>query len=319
MTIKKKKIKGKFYYYLEKNLRIGENKWKTFSVYLGSKKPARKELGNAEKKLNRKLNLYIKSSILRPNTKFIDKKTALLLERIKTTHKKLLEKLDKKNRAEHTKRQRETFITNTNAIEGSRLTLEQTKKIMELKEKYESEDVEELEVINMENALDLYDKLLEKKVDLTQKLILSLHMFILKTIPNYEKHAGSFRTVNVYIRSSKYYFPDWKEIQRLMSELLLWYNQNKDKIHPVELAAIFHAKFVTIHPFADGNGRMARLLMNYILQLNRYPFIDIEFSKRDEYFKTQEEGHFKRYKPFVLFLINQLKTQFKKFKRKIKN
>ena len=318
MALKKRTIKGKSYYYVERNLRTGDTEWKTFSLYIGSKKPLAKQMHVLEKKLDSQINLYILNKILKANTQFIDKKTALLLERVKTSHKKILEALDKASRANYLKRLRETFITNTNAIEGSRLTLEQTKKILELRDRYDVDNVEELEVVNMEQCLELYDELLEKKMALDEKIILQFHLLLLKTIPKYEAYAGIWRPVNVYIRGSKYDFPDWKHVPKLMSSLLAWYQNNKDKIHSVELAAKFHAKFVTIHPFADGNGRMARLLMNYILQLSGFPFTDIPFSKRDAYFETQEAAHFGNYKKFVLFLVEEIKSQFKDLKRKIK-
>jgi Fic family protein len=315
MAIKRKKIKGKYYYYLDRNIRVGENKWKTFSVYAGSKKPSKEKILKLEKKLQKKIKDYIANQIVKPQTKFINEKTALLLERIKTSHRKLLNLLDKKSREDYLKRQRQTFITNTNAIEGSRLTLEQTKRILELKDKYDIEEVDELEVINMEECLGLYDQILRKKTDLDEKLILRLHLVLLKTIPNYEGYAGVWRAVNVHIRGSKYDFPDWKEVPKLMTDLLKWYKEKKDSIHPVELAAIFHTRLVTIHPFADGNGRMARLLMNHILQVNGFPFTDIPFSKRDEYFETQERGHFGKYELFVLFLVKEIRRQFNEFKK----
>jgi Fic family protein len=316
MPIKKRSVKGKTYFYLEKNIRIGENVWKTFSIYIGSKRPAKQKIAKLEKRLEQNIATFIRNQILKPKTKFIDAKTALKLEKIRTSHRRVLTALDEASRESYLKRQRETFITNTNAIEGSRLTFEQTKKILELKKRYDTSDKEELEVNNMEQCLELYDRLLEQKAGLNEKIILRLHLMLLKTIPNYEGYAGVWRPVNVYIRGSKYNFPGWKEVPKLMSELLGWYDENRDRIHPVELAAIFHARLVTIHPFADGNGRMARLLMNYILQLNGFPFTDIPFSKRDEYFETQEEGHFGKNGPFVRFLVNEIKSQFAELKKR---
>ncbi|MBN1169669.1 Fic family protein [Candidatus Micrarchaeota archaeon] len=319
MPIKKRTVKGKKYFYLERNIRIGDKTWKTFSIYIGSKKPAKTELAKLERKLEQKIIKYIRNQILKPKTRFIDEKTAMKLERIRTSHERILAELDKASRERYLKRQRETFITNTNAIEGSQLTLEQTKKILDLRNKYESGDREELEVVNMEQCLEAYDKLLDQKAELTEKVILRLHLLLLKTIPTYEGYAGVWRPVNVYIRGSGYDFPPWKDVPTLMTELLKWYGKNKDGVHPVELAAIFHTRFVTIHPFADGNGRMARLLMNYILQVNGFPFTDIHFSKRDEYFDTQEDGHFGKHKPFVLFLVKEIKKQFAELKKKTKN
>ena len=319
MPIKKRNVKGRIYFYLEKNIRIGENAWKTFSIYIGSKKPATPGVAKLEKRLEHDIATFIRNQILKPKTRFIDAKTALKLERIRTSHRRALAALDKASRENYLKRQRETFITNTNAIEGSRLTFEQTKKILALKKSHETQDREELEVTNMEQCLELYDRLLEQKTGLNEKTILRLHLMLLKAIPDYEGYAGVWRPVNVHIRDSKYEFPAWKDVPELMTELLEWYNENKDSVHPVELAAIFHARLVTIHPFADGNGRMARLLMNYILQVNGFPFTDIPFSKRDEYFETQEEGHFGKRGSFVRFLVNQIKAQFAELKKRTRS
>jgi len=319
MPIKKRNVKGRIYFYLEKNIRIGENAWKTFSIYIGSKKPATPGVAKLEKRLEHDIAAFIRNQILKPKTRFIDAKTALKLERIRTSHRRALAALDKASRENYLKRQRETFITNTNAIEGSRLTFEQTKKILALKKSHETQDREELEVTNMEQCLELYDRLLEQKTGLNEKTILRLHLMLLKAIPDYEGYAGVWRPVNVHIRDSKYEFPAWKDVPELMTELLEWYDENKDSVHPVELAAIFHARLVTIHPFADGNGRMARLLMNYILQVNGFPFTDIPFSKRDEYFETQEEGHFGKRGSFVRFLVNQIKAQFAELKKRTRS
>jgi Fic family protein len=100
-----------------------------------------------------------------------------------------------------------------------------------------------------------------------------------------------------------------------MAQLLKWYSAHEETTHPLELAAKFHARLVTIHPFADGNGRMARLLMNFILQANGYPFVDIPYDKRDEYFDTQEKAHFGDYRPFVEFLVRQMVEDYRKMKK----
>jgi Fic family protein len=197
MPIKKRKVKGRIYYYLERNIRIGEKAWKTFSIYIGSKKPSKTELTKLEKKLEQKIKKYIRNHILKPKTQFIDEKTAMKLERIRTAHEKILAALGKASRERYLKRQRETFITNTNAIEGSQLTLEQTKKILELSGKYDTDDREELEVMNMEQCLELYDKLLQQKTELTEKVILRLHLLLLKTIPKYEGYAGVWQRFSI--------------------------------------------------------------------------------------------------------------------------
>ncbi len=73
------------------------------------------------------------------------------------------------------------------------------------------------------------------------------------------------------------------ETPSLMTDLVDWYNNNINKLHPVILATMFHYKFIRIHPFGDGNGRMARLLMNYILQSAGYSIVIVTSDDRDNY------------------------------------
>lgn len=74
-----------------------------------------------------------------------------------------------------------------------------------------------------------------------------------------------------------------------MQELVRWYKDNKKKLHPIELAAEFHFRYVYIYPFADGNGRIARLLINLILMRNGYPISVIKNEGRDEYMNALEK------------------------------
>ncbi|MFA5411805.1 MAG: Fic family protein [Candidatus Micrarchaeia archaeon] len=313
MKLVQRKIKGRAYLYLERTMRVGEKKWKKVYLYVGTKRPSGKELASLKKKLQKKVSDYIKKEIVGPNTQFLDAKTAMKLERIKNSHANLLNSMDKANRAAFIERQRAQFITNTNAIEGSRITLDQTEKLLKLRRTYEA-DKDELEVLNMEDCLSLYDQYLRKGAEIDEKMLLRLHLALLKAIPGYEEHGGVWRTVNVFIRTSRYEFPHWKNVPGLMYKLLKWHSSNSGKMHPMELAARFHAMLVTIHPFADENGRMARLLMNYILQKNGFPFIDIPYERRDEYFATQEKAHFGDFQPFVNFLVAQMARDYKKMR-----
>ncbi|MBI4399690.1 Fic family protein [Candidatus Micrarchaeota archaeon] len=141
-------------------------------------------------------------------------------------------------------------------------------------------------------------------------------MVLLSKIEGYGRYRGILRPVNVMIRGSSHIFPDYREVFSLMRELIGWYRINKELMHPVELAAKFHTKFTSIHPFADGNGRMARLLMNYILQRNMLPFTNIPLNRRSTYMKTQEAGNSENHKPFTLFLVEEVTKQCKKLKKK---
>lgn len=179
---------------------------------------------------------------------------------------------------------------NSNAIEGNTLTITETKVILEdgitigkgktLKE--------HLEVINHKEAIDYIEDIVNKNIDIDENVIKDLHYIILKSINN--ENAGRYRNVNVLISGSNHRPPEHFLVQQNMEELIKWYDENKNKIHPVKLAAEFHHKFIFIHPFIDGNGRCGRLLMNLILMRFRYPMTVIKMEDRSEYMNDLEKA-----------------------------
>lgn len=106
--------------------------------------------------------------------------------------------------------------------------------------------------------------------------------------------AGIIRQHQVAIAGSKFMPPFTAEIYPLLSEFFKWYNKNKDKIHPVELAALVHIKFVTVHPFTDGNGRLSRLMMNFVLHQYEFPLLNIHYVDRTGYYNALERAQIKK-------------------------
>ncbi len=106
--------------------------------------------------------------------------------------------------------------------------------------------------------------------------------------------AGKIRQHQVGISGSKFHPPYPIELDLLLRDFFDWYNQNKKKLHPVHLAGLVHLKFVTIHPFGDGNGRISRLLMNYVLHKNGYPMLIIPYSQRMSYYTALERSQLKK-------------------------
>ena len=92
------------------------------------------------------------------------------------------------------------------------------------------------------------------------------------------------------------------------------YSINKKKLHPLILASYFHTEFEKIHPFVDGNGRVGRLLMNFILYKNNYPMINIPKSRKFKYYEVLQDAQHKRnLKSFVKYLIGILKKDKLRF------
>lgn len=101
------------------------------------------------------------------------------------------------------------------------------------------------------------------------------------------------------IRGSKTAFPHADFVSPFLKQFFKWYNNSKIKIHPIELAGLAHFRFVTIHPFGDGNGRISRLVMNKILFDSGFPLLNIKYAERKFYYSaleksatTSDENHF---------------------------
>lgn len=314
-------VKGKKYHYLEESFKA-KGKWRKESIYLGPEKPSAEKILFAFGRLKEKCKVKKHPVLVPPLTQFISNKTAAKLEKAAEQKEAFLKKLSKRQREEFAKRERITFITDSNAIEGSSLTYSETEEILlhenEIK-KSEKRNIiitgigrEEQEALNLKACLDRYGKYREINAKISEKMILQLHYILLEKISGYEKYQGVYRPVQVYIRGSAHEFPLPQEVSGLMRNLTEWIEENHELVHPAELAAKFHTRFTSIHPFADGNGRMARLLMNYLLQQKGLPFTNIPLRRRQAYMKTQAEGNRENRKPFTKFLAEEIVTQHSK-------
>ncbi len=170
---------------------------------------------------------------------------------------------------------------NSNAIEGNTLTRRETAIVVEKGLTVGGKSlVEHIEAANHVRALDWVSvRVKDKPADLTQKDILHIHDIILKGID--DANAGRYRSVPARISGSAVVLPNPRKVSDLMADFAEWLGAGKES-HPVELAAEAHYRLVTIHPFVDGNGRTARLLMNMILLMTGYPAAIIR--KRDRLF-----------------------------------
>ena len=188
----------------------------------------------------------------------------------------------------------------SNALEGNSLTESETKVVIEDGLTVQGKPLHDVyEALGHAEAYDhlqfmAADKLLEVAD------ILKLHELFYRRID--PSQAGKFRTVPVFISGSHYPLPLPEQIPVLMDKFLMWYQQNETELHPLELAALAHQKFVFIHPFVDGNGRVARLLMNLVLLRFGYPITIIPPILRLEYIATLEKAH-RNTNDFIQFII----------------
>lgn len=188
--------------------------------------------------------------------------------------------------------QREWFkieLTYTsNAIEGNTLSRAETALIVEKGLTVEGKTLSEhLEAVNHAEAFDwIMQRTGTNKLDITENVILDLHRLILQKID--DNNAGRYRAIPVRIAGSTVIMPNAMKVPELMNEFISWLHNNHD--HPVAIAADAHFKLVSIHPFVDGNGRTARLLMNLILMQAGYPPAIIRKEDRRLYINSIEKA-----------------------------
>ncbi len=174
----------------------------------------------------------------------------------------------------------------SNAIEGNTLTRAETALVLKKGLTVGGKSMKEhLEAINHLHALQKMKELThQKQISLTE--ILLLHACILKGIA--DDHVGVIRSVPVRISGSVVVFPAPKKVPDLLDEFIQWLETCTE--HPVQKAALAHYKFVSIHPFVDGNGRTARLLMNLLLIQAGYPPSIIGPKEQGAYIKSLEKA-----------------------------
>lgn len=191
----------------------------------------------------------------------------------------------------------------SNALEGNRLTESETKVLIEdgliaggkpLRDSYEA--------IGHAKAYDYMFSLLRND-RITEGDIKTLHEFFYQDISSND--AGIYRTETIFITGSSYPVTDPKNIQVEMIKLVEWANTSRKNYHPIEFAAKLHERFVFIHPFIDGNGRVARLLMNTVLIQDGYMLSVIPPVLRTEYISFLEKAH-KDDKPFINFVAERV-------------
>jgi|SRR3989338_4408747 len=290
-----KEKEGNTYYYRAKSIRK-KNKIKKKRVYMG-KNLSKEELKEKEKKADRELL---------PFASILTEKEIKELNNIKKNYSRE-PKTNKENRYEAFCA---LFTYNSTAIEGNTLTLQETAQLLFEKRVPSSKSLREInESINHKEA---FDYILNLKEDISKKVILELHGTVVKNTLKDElkDQIGKYRTVQVYIRGVEWLPSKPKDIHKEMKSLLVWYSKNKKNLNPLVLAAYFHAVFEMIHPFVDGNGRVGRLLMSFILHKSGFPMINIPNKEKNIYYKSLENSQTNGdLRPFVEFLIKLLREE----------
>jgi Fic family protein len=296
-----REVNGKKQNYLIYNKREND-KWVKQSKFIGTGEISKEEIRKEKKKFELEL-------ILNKNYKYLAKKQVEEMEKLRQIYFEKVDKLSKEEfeRFEH------SFFTeltyNSNAIEGSSLSLEDTSLVIDEHLAPKGKTVREIH--EAENHIRAIKFMNSYKGELNEEFILRLHGIILKDIS--ERFAGRYRESEIRIFGSAVKFPRSDIVPQLVKGLVYWYNKYKKEYHPFEMAVIFSIKFVSIHPFVDGNGRMSRLLMNFILKKNKYPWINVYMKQREDYLKAVRKSNDEDYSVVLEFMIKTLRENLREF------
>jgi len=198
---------------------------------------------------------------------------------------------------------------NSNAIEGNTLTLKETKVALEGITVGGKTLREHFEAVNHREAIFYVEDIIKHNEKLSAGLIKRIHALILKNID--DENAGVYRKVNVTVSGAENIPPDSFLVPGEMDALEAWYNKMADELHTVELAARLHSDFVKIHPFVDGNGRTARLIMNFELMKGGFPAVILPVERRLEYYEALDRSHVHGdYDPFIEIITGLVEQSF---------
>lgn len=195
------------------------------------------------------------------------------------------------------------WIYNSNSIEGNTLTLQETKMIIEEGFTIKGKSLREhFEAVNHQDAIEYIESLVSKDYILTEKDILNVHELVLKQIE--KEIAGRFRTSGVRVSGANFVPPNALKVNEYITELIDWVNVSDLNI--VLKSAIFHHRFVWIHPFFDGNGRTVRLIFNLLLMKEGFPPAIILKNDRKKYYDALNQANNGDYSKLVLLVLQAL-------------
>lgn len=205
----------------------------------------------------------------------------------------------------------------SNALEGNTLTETETKVILEDGLTIGGKTMKEhFEVVGHSQAYDfMWSK--AHSAEFSEDDIRKLHYLFYYRID--EENAGNYRKVPIFVSGTDFEFPKPLELSPLMHEFLQEIPQLKKQYHPVHFAALVHIRLVTIHPFIDGNGRTARLLMNLALLQSGYTITIIPPIMRSAYISVIQQANKNNVTPFLNFISEMVYESSKEYLRLIKS
>lgn len=190
---------------------------------------------------------------------------------------------------------------NSNSIEGNTLTLQETQMVLQEGITVKGKSLREhFEAKNHEKAINYLFSIVDDNYEIRAIDILSIHSLVLNMIE--EDFAGRLRNGGVRISGANFVPPNANKVSDLLDELIDFVTTNPMQLNDIELATIFHHKFVWIHPFFDGNGRTVRLAMNLLLMRKGFPPAIILSNDRKKYYEALNQANSGNYQKLMLLM-----------------
>jgi Fic family protein len=293
MVFIREKTKGiTTYYELVESVRINGKVRQKVLKYFGDKK----EMLEYSKKHSIPLPKSEGDIIDSNSCKKIEKELAAL-NSLRPLSKTVINNLNKKFEVEMT--------YNSNAIEGNRLSLRETYFILEKGITIGGKPMKDyLEATNHRDAILLLEKIAKKNNEVLEIDVLNLHAIILDKIDPF--NAGFYRHEQIYITGTKHIPPNWREVPDKMKFVIKELNSTDKGCAAIESAARLHHLITWIHPFVDGNGRLARLLTNLRLMRAGFPPIVLQKKIRLTYYSALEKADEKDLRPLAMLILRDV-------------
>jgi Fic family protein len=301
VTEKQINVKGKKYWILIHSVRKGKKVIQK-KKYIGKELPPEKRLEQLKKEFLKELS--------GERYKYLSIED---LEKIEEKKKKYKQELRILSDSEKQNRLNEFIIRYTydsSKLSGVNTTLRQT--FLILKEGIIPKDFKSLRIAKeLENHEKGFMAITRYKGKFDIQFIKKLHTTLFSGVEDNIK--GKLRSElkrDVKIAGTPYIPPKWNELEKELSNFFKWYKMDNRKLHPLELASLVHLKLISIQPFTDGNSRLSRLLMNWILWKKAYPLVDIPVEDLENYYDVLDKYQIEKdEKPFIRYIIKKYLNQ----------
>jgi len=288
------KVKGKAYYKLVHTIRK-EKKLTHKTKYIGKTLPSKKRLEQLKKEFLRELSGQ--------KYKYL---SLADIEKIENKRKEYVKEIIKSSPLEREKNLKEfiiRFTYDSNKLAGIDVTLRQTSLI--LKDGIIPKNIKNLKTVKeLENHEKGIIAITKYRGKLDIRFIRKLHSILFAGVD--DSLAGKLRDElrrNIKLAGTPYVPPKWQDLPQELDNFFRWYKSENRKLHTLELASLIHLKLISIQPFADGNSRISRLMMNWILWKKNYPLVDIPIEDLENYYDALDKYQIERNeKPFIDYI-----------------